>query len=184
MKKLLVAAMMVFGLAANAQEGQFNVGANFGLPLGDSSDYTSFAMSAEVNYLFSVSDDFKVGPSVSYLHYIAKDAKDVKEVFGPLTGVINSMVDNFSVETTGIEDSSFLPIAVAARYNVAENFTLGADLGYAVGISPKGNDGGFYYRPMVGYNISEKIALQATYAGVSKEITSYSNISLGVMFAL
>ena len=45
-------------------------------------------------------------------------------------------------------------------------FTVGLDLGYAVGIND-GNDGGVYYRPMFGYNINEKIQLNASYRGVS-----------------
>ena len=180
MKKLLVAAMMVFGLAANAQEGQFNVGANFGLPVGVSSDLTSFVMGAEVNYLFSVSDDFKVGPSVSYLHYVSKSAKDIAEGLngGPLP-------DNDNREyAEEVDDMSLLPLAAAGRYNVADNFILGADLGYAVGISPDEEaKGGFYYRPMVGYNVSENIMLQATYSGVNREGKIFANIAIGAMFA-
>ena len=179
MKKLLVAAMMVFGLAANAQEGQFNVGANFGLPVGIISDLTSFVMGAEVNYLFSVSDDFTVGPSVSYLHYVSKSAKDIAEAIngGPL-------LDNDNREyAEKVDDMSLLQLAAAARYNVAENFTLGADLGYAVSISTDEAKGGFYYRPMVGYNVSENIMLQATYSGVTREGKNIANIAIGAMFA-
>lgn len=165
MKKLLVAAMMFIGLAVNAQEGQFNVGVNLGLPLGDSSDVYSFAFGGEVNYLFNVSDDFKVGPSVSYVNYSGKTV----DVLG------------FSVE---VPSASFLPLAAAGRFSVSEQFTLGADLGYALGLSPDGNDGGFYYRPLVGYNVSEKIMLQVSYSGVSVDGGSFSNIGLGAMFSL
>gem|GEM_PF-3390013 len=45
MKNLLFdGAMLLFGLGANAQSaGQFKIGANVGLPLGDIKDATSFS---------------------------------------------------------------------------------------------------------------------------------------------
>ncbi len=166
MKKfLLTIAMVAFGFAANAQDGEFNAGVNLGLPIGDVSDAYSFTLGAEVNYLFSVSDDFKVGPSVGYVQFFGKD------------------FDVLGVSIPGV-DASFMPLAAAGRFAVSDEFTLGADLGYAIGLSPDGNDGGFYYRPMVGYNISDNVMLQATYSGVSVEGGSFSNIGLGVMFGL
>ncbi|CAL2064368.1 outer membrane beta-barrel protein [Tenacibaculum sp. 190524A05c] len=166
MKKFLLAiAMVAFGFTANAQDGEFNAGVNLGLPIGDVSDFYSFTIGAEVNYLFSVSDDFKVGPSVGFTQFFGSDV----EVLG--------------VTVEGA-DASFMPLAAAGRFAVSEEFTLGADLGYAIGLSPDGNDGGFYYRPMVGYNISENVMLQATYSGVSVDGGSFSNIGLGVMFGL
>lgn len=162
MKKfLLTIAMVAFGFAANAQDGEFNAGVNLGLPVGDVSDAYSFTLGAEVNYLFSVSDDFKVGPSAGFVQF-----------FGDEIGGFD------------VADASFLPLAAAGRFAVSDEFTLGADLGYAVGLSPDGNDGGFYYRPMVGYTISEGIMLQATYSGVSVDGGSFANIGLGVMFGL
>ncbi|MCI2228372.1 outer membrane beta-barrel protein [Polaribacter sp. MSW13] len=166
MKKLLfIAVFAICGLGtANAQEGAFNVGGNLGFPTGDMSDISSFAISVEANYLFNLSDEFKVGPSVSYLHYFGKN-----DILG-----------------TGIDanDTSFLPIAAAGRYAASEKFTIGADLGYGIGISPNGQEGAFYYRPMVGYAISDKVMLQASYTGMSKDGFTISNFGFGAMFAL
>ena len=162
MKKLfLTIAVIAFGLVASAQDGQFNAGVNLGLPVGDSSDFYSFSAGVEVNYLFSVSDDFQVGPSIGFTNFFGKE------------------VGGFDVDS-----ASFLPLAAAGRFAVSDQFTLGADLGYGIGISPDGNDGGFYYRPMVGYSISDNIMLQASYSGVSVNGGTFSNIGLGVMFGL
>lgn len=159
MKKLLLSiALVAFTFAATAQDGKFNLGVNLGLPTGDVSDAYSFVGSVEANYLFDVSDEFQVGPSASYVHY-----------FG---------------EEDFISDGGFLPLAAAARFNASEEFVLGADLGYAIGISPDGNDGGFYYRPMVGYNLNDKVMLQVSYSGVSMDGGSFANFGLGAMFAL
>ncbi|APG64394.1 hypothetical protein LPB136_03000 [Tenacibaculum todarodis] len=157
MKKLLLSiALVAFVFTATAQDGKFNLGVNLGLPTGDVSDAFSFAGSVEANYLFEVSDQFQVGPSASYSHFFGEE---------------------------GFGDISFLPLAAAARFNASEEFTLGADLGYAVGINT-GNQGGFYYRPMVGYNLNDKVMLQISYSGVSNDGATASSIGLGAMFAL
>ena len=164
MKKfLLTIAMIATGLVANAQDGQFNVGANVGIPAADADTGYSFAFSVEANYLFEISDDFKVGPSVEYAHYLGKEIT----------------VGGFTVDT---EDASFLPLAAAARFNASEKFIVGLNIGYAVGLSPDGNDGGFHYRPSVGYAISEKATVQASYSGISVEGGTFANIGLGVVF--
>lgn len=166
---MCIVAILVAGLSVNAQDdgskssgGEFNVGINLGFPTSDASDFYTFVLGVEINYLFEVSDAFEVGPSLSFVNYFGD------EVFG-----------------FDIDDASFLPIAAAARFNVSENFVLGADLGYGIGLSPSGNDGGFYYRPMVGFNINSKIMLQATYSGISiNDGGTFGNFSIGAMVAL
>ncbi|WP_175577900.1 outer membrane beta-barrel protein [Tenacibaculum jejuense] len=160
MKKLLLLFALTFTLISNAQDGEFNIGANFGLPVGDIDVSHNFAISAEVNYLFDVSDEFQVGPSVSFINYFGKEENNI-----------------------GFGSIQFLPIAGAARFNVSDAFSLGADLGYAVGIN-QGNDGGFYYRPVVAYHLTETIALQASYSGVTSDGATASNVGLGVVFKL
>ncbi|CAM1366172.1 conserved hypothetical protein [Tenacibaculum litoreum] len=160
-KLLLVIAMVAVGLTANAQEGKFNLGASIGLPAADADTGYDFAIGLEANYLFSVSDNFQLGPSVSYSHYFGGD-----------------------IAGFDIEDASFLPIAAAARFNASEKFIVGLDLGYAVGISPDANDGGFHYRPLVGYSVSDNTSIQASYSGVSVEGGTMANFGLGVVFGL
>ncbi len=190
MKKLLLAVAIVASVfTANAQEGEFNIGANVGLPTGNASNTSSFVIGAEVNYLFEVSDEFKVGPSLAYSHFIGKEQKAsdalggaLGDLGGAVGGLLDGLADAAGVNTS--TDISYLPIAAAARYSASESFTLGADLGYAVGISPSGAQGGFYYRPVVGYNLGESTMIQASYSGISVTGGSLSNFGLGVMFKL
>lgn len=77
-------------------------------------------------------------------------------------------------------DVSFIPIAGSARYNISEEFALGADLGYALGINPDTNDGGFYYAPRIQYNTSSFLSIVAAYRGISVDGGSFDNLSLGV----
>lgn len=150
MKKFLVVAMMAFGLAANAQEGELNVGGTIGLPVGDFSNTHDVTGSIEANYLFNVAEGLKVGPSVSYLHFNGE---------GP--------------------DLGYLPLAAAARYSVTDKVVLGADLGYGIGVFQDGQDSGFYYRPMVGYKVTNAITVQANYSSVVLDGGSASTVGIG-----
>ena len=163
MKKLLVVAFMSIATlgSINAQEGVLNGGFNIGLPTGDYSDISSLTIGAELNYMFPVSEGFTLGPSIQYSHFFGKEFNGVD-----------------------IDDSSFLPISAAARFNISPMFVLGANLGYAVGLSPDGNEGGFYYRPVLGYKIGETTQLNLSYAGISRDGASADNISIGVMFGI
>ncbi len=167
MKKLLLTiAVIAFGLTATAQKGQFNAGGYIGLPIGDAGDAYSFSYGAEVNYLFELSDKFQVGPSFSYQQYLGSDSIDVLGISIP----------------QDVPNVAFLPIAAAARYSISEKFSVGADLGFAIGVDA-GNDGGFYYRPMVGYQVFDKVTLQLTYSGISVEGGSVANIGLGAVYS-
>lgn len=157
MKKLFLCAVIaVFGLAnVNAQE--FKLGVNAGLPVGDADNGSSFGLAADVAYLFYAAEDFQVGPSLGYTHFFGKD---------------------------NIEDAAWLPITAAARYGLSDQFGIGVDLGYAVGIAPSGVDGGFYYAPRVQYGISQAVDLVLAYRGVSVNSLNFSQVTLGVEFGL
>lgn len=165
MKKILLAvAMVATSFVANAQDGQFNLGANVALPVGNAGDLSSFAIGVEANYLFELSDEFKLGPSVGYMNYFGKD-----QTFDTGFGTVTVEGANVGV----------MPIAAAARYNVSEDFVLGADLGVGIGVSnSSGSD--FYYRPLIGYNVSENVMLQASYNGMD----GFSSFGVGAMFSL
>ncbi|GGD08209.1 hypothetical protein [Hyunsoonleella pacifica] len=165
MKKLFfVAIIAIFGsLSVNAQ-GQFNAGISGGIPIGDAGDFSTFAIAVDLGYLFEISDDFDAGGTIGYSHSFGEE-----QTFGSIT-----------IEA---QDVQFLPIAGSARFEVAPSFTLGADLGYALGIND-GNDGGFYYSPRAQYSVSEAIDIVAAYRGVSRDGGSWNIVSLGIMFGL
>ncbi|WP_322550297.1 hypothetical protein [Flavobacterium psychraquaticum] len=153
MKKVLFAAVAVltFGFA-NAQEGKFKVGANVGLPMGDIKDSYSFTIGLDAAYTWAISDKFDAGVGAGYGLYMGKE--------------------DF------IEDASFVPVYGTAQYLITDSIFLGADLGYAVGIAPSENDGGFYYQPKVGFQVSE-FSVYAGYKGISVEGGTFSSLNLG-----
>lgn len=164
MKKIIFATLFAFvGLSAVAQEG-FRVGGYIGLPMGDAADISSFAIGLDAKYMFSVSDQFNVGVATGYQNTITDDVS----AFG------------FSADLPNIQ---FLPIAASAQFLASEKISLGLDLGYAVGLTDN-VDGGFYFRPIVGYNISETFELNLSYSSVSLENTSWSTLNVGVLFSL
>ena len=162
MKKILfVAFLAIAGLGTiNAQQGVLNGGFNVGLPTGDSDDGYSFVLGGELNYMYPVADGFTLGPSVQYTHFFGKEFQGFD-----------------------VPDASFLPLSAAARFNVSEKFVVGANLGYALGLSD-GLDGGFYYRPLVGYKIGDTTQLNLSFSGISMDGATASNVSLGVMFGI
>ncbi|WP_077398579.1 outer membrane beta-barrel protein [Cellulophaga omnivescoria] len=158
MKKLFIVAIAALGFAfsAQAQEG-FGAGVNLGIPMGDIDGFSSFNIGVDAQYLGAVSETFYAGGTLGYSHYFMKN--DVDAV-------------------------TFLPIAAVAKFMVTEDFSVGTDLGYAVGLSDN-NDGGFYYRPKLGYRIADAIELNLSYAGISLEDDiNASTFNIGFMFQL
>lgn len=167
MKKLLLIALFAtFGLSANAQ---FTAGLSGGLPIGDAGDLATFAIAVDLGYLFEISDSFSAGPTVGFQHNFGEET---------------TIDTGFGSVTIEAEDTQFLPIGAAARFSVSEAFTLGADLGYGVGISPDGNDGGFYYSPRAQYSVSDLIDIVLAYRGVSLDGGSWDVITAGVEFGI
>mgnify|MGYP000203078540 CR=1 FL=1 len=160
MKKLvLIITVAIFGFTATAQD--FRAGFNVGLPTGDAGDFYTFNLGVDLSYMWNVSETFDAGLVAGYSHFMGDEIMGFE-----------------------IDDAGFLPIGAAGRFAASEQFSIGADLGYAVGISPDGNDGGFYYRPVLGYDLSESMQLTASYRGVSVDGGEFSSITLGLNFAL
>lgn len=167
MKKLILIVCFAFlGISANAQ---FSAGVSGGLPIGDAGDIATFAIAVDLGYLFEISDSFSAGPTAGFQHNFGEET---------------TIDTGFGSVTVEAEDTQFLPIGAAGRFEVAESFTLGADLGYAVGISPDGNDGGFYYSPRAQYSVSELIDIVVAYRGVSLDGGSWDIITAGIEFGI
>lgn len=161
MKKFTVFTLAIFfGLATMQAQGDFKAGIHAGLPIGDAGDLATFSIAVDLGYLFDVSDNFQAGPTIGF-----------SQSFGD---EIDTGIGTFEVD-----DVQFLPIAAAGRFHATDEFSLGLDLGYALGIND-GNDGGFYYAPRAAYSLSETLDLVLAYRGVSLDGGSWDIISLGL----
>ena len=153
MKKLLFLFLVLFmGVTSVYSQGNFRIGVNGGIPVGDANDISDFHLGADVAYMFNVVEALDLGPMVGYSHYFINDHFD---------------------------DVLFLPIAASGRFGLSSIY-LGADLGYAIGLN-NGNDGGFYYRPMVGYQIGI-LGISASFEGVTRDGGDFNSINLGIEF--
>ncbi len=165
MKKVLFfAALLVLGATSMNAQGQFRAGLSGGIPIGDAGDLATFAIAVDLGYLFEISDSFDAGVATGYSHS-----------FGDEISILGVTVE--------VDDVQFIPIAASGRFEVAPSFTLGADVGYAIGIND-GNDGGFYYSPRAQYSVSEAIDIVAAYRGVSVDGGSWDIISAGIEFGI
>lgn len=163
MKKLvLIVCLVLLGWSVQAQN-EFRAGAHLGLPIGDAGDFATFAIAVDLGYLFEISEEVQVGPTIGYSHS-----------FGDSIDTILGSID--------IDDVQFIPIAATGHYNFTEQFWFGLDLGYAIGVN-NGNDGGFYYSPRFAYGVSDNIDIVAAFRGISVDGGSWDIISLGVDFA-
>lgn len=157
MKKFLIMGTLILCATISGFSQGFKVGVNGGIPVGDASDYSNIQVGADVAYLFGVADTFSVGPMLGYSNYFPEES---------------DLYDNIQ----------FLPVAASGRLGLGDAFFVGADLGYAIGLND-GNDGGFYYRPQVGYDFGI-VGLVASYSGVSRDGGSISSVNLGIEFGL
>lgn len=166
-KLLLLVAITTFCFTNMKAQGVFKIGANVGLPSADASDGYTFTLGADVYYYFT-----KI---------------DATAQFGLNAGFRNYFGDSvdFGGSSIEIEDAQFLPLALAVRLKLIGILTGGADLGYSIGISPSGNDGGLYFRPIVGIDIADIIEINASYEYTSlKDSVNFGNINVGVLFEL
>ncbi|MGI0106340.1 hypothetical protein [Salinimicrobium sp. WS361] len=153
MKKFLCSLIFIaVGFTSTYAQRDIRLGVNAGIPVGDISDASDFNVGADIAYLMGF-ENFQLGPMVGYNHFF---------------------VDEF-------DDISFLPLAATARFSLA-NLELGADLGYALGLTD-GIDGGFYYKPKIGFNLFG-VGLIGSYTGISIDGGTASSVNLGVEFRL
>lgn len=160
MKKLiLLGAFALFG-SMSAQSG-FKLGAHVGLPTGDAGNIYSFTLGADASYLWPVADSFSAGIATGYSAWLGK-----------------SVDLGYGLGSVKYDTLSMIPVAATASYKLAENFTVGADLGYGFVFANGSNDGGFYYQPKVGYTIGNG-EISLGYQGLTKNGSTISAVNLG-----
>ncbi|WP_228851896.1 outer membrane beta-barrel protein [Aegicerativicinus sediminis] len=160
MKKLFFLLIVIFGLHnAFSQEG-FKLALNAGLPMGDASDHYMVNLSADIDYLFHVTEEIHFGIATGYSHFIAKSSEET------------------------VDDFSFIPIGGTAQFNISDDFIVGTDIGFGVGIMPKENDGGFFYAPRVQYAFNENLDLVLSYQGLVTNSVHFNALSIGLEFYL
>lgn len=156
MKKLLFTVLLIFlGMTTSFAQSDIKLGIHGGAPLGDADDISSFELGGDIAYLFDPIGILEVGPLVGYSQFFGED---------------------------GFDDLQFIPVAASGRVSLPQLFFVGVDLGYAFGLDDN-VDGGFYYRPQIGYNFF-KFAILVSYSGITDDNYTLSSLSLGLELKL
>ncbi|WP_396637299.1 hypothetical protein [Maribacter sp. R77961] len=141
MKRFYIAIfLMVASFSAEAQidRTNFRAGVNAGLVVGDFSEAYSLTLGIDIYQHWGVSRELDLGIATGF-----SNAFGEKE---------SSSVGGVTVQTE-FDNAQFIPIAGSLRIYPTSGFKIGADVGYAIGLN-EGNDGGFYYRPSMGIDVS------------------------------
>ncbi|TMU56013.1 hypothetical protein [Flagellimonas algicola] len=156
---LIAIALFTVMFTVNAQD-RSNIKAGFsgGIPVGDAENISSFSLGLDFNYHWGVSELVDAGIAASF---------------------INAFGDTLPNQTE-FEDIQFLPVAGSVRIYPTYHFKFGGDLGYAVGIND-GNEGGLFYRPVVGYNITGNTELNVSYTAIQNDGT-FAIATVGILF--
>lgn len=164
MKRIILSgiAFMTF-VFANAQGGNFKIGAHVGLPVGKSYDLFTTNLGIDVAYLWSVNEKFSAGVTTGYTMYISKS-------------YVYSYVGSTPQRMTRTTNQDFVPIAGTAQYSLSDKWFVGADLGFALNVYGD-LDRGVLYQPKFGYQ-TKRIELFASYKGIADEYT-VSSLNIG-----
>ena len=162
MKRLLLLSMLflICGTTLSAQTTSLKLGAHAGLPVGDMNNAYSYNAGADLSYLVGIAGIVEFGAQVGYMHYFQDSGEEG------------------DVSWEG-DDSSYVPLAGSGRIDMGPVFA-GLDLGYALGLED-GNDGGFYYRPKIGFGFLG-LTLVGSYSGISADGIEVNSINLGLEF--
>jgi hypothetical protein len=163
MKKLLLVTVVALFSMTSMNAQTFKVGASIGIPVADAADISTFVLGVDAYYYFTNVDAVvELGATAGFRNFFGDDIE-----------ILNQTIE--------IDDGQFLPLAAAARLKLFGILSGGADLGYALGIND-GNDGGFYFRPVVGIDIADTIELNASYENISNDGVNLGNLNIGVLF--
>lgn len=154
---------MLFISSINAQKG-FRIEASIGPTLGDSSDYYYYTIQGNLYYFWSTSENINIGVASGALVFLGDASEDW------CTGCL---VDEYEPEL-------WVPIAIAGRVKLSKKLSFGLDTGYAFLIHLFDEGNGFYLRPVITYNLKEKLALTCSFVSISNSYYSPSTINLGV----
>lgn len=158
---LLICLVITLGIPTIYSQ-QINSGAHFGLPVGNASESSRFALSLDLYYLFELSESFRLGAGTGYTH-----------TFGDF-----ATVNGFTVEA---DDVQYIPLAASFRFDLPSNVCLGSDIGYGIGVN-QDNSGGIYFSPRVQYRLFGPVQAVLAYRGLYLDNGSWDLISLGLEF--
>ncbi|MDM9632779.1 hypothetical protein [Robiginitalea aurantiaca] len=160
MRLLIITLVLLWTTGIQAQPG-FKLGLHGGLPINqEGNDAVSLLMGLDTGYLFALGE--------------VVDA-------GVMVGFINGFPEKFDSGGADLPHIQFLPLAGSFRVWPSRSFSIGADLGYAIGIN-SGNEGGFYYKPILGYLMGSQTEINLSYTNVDTDFLPWRTVQFGILY--
>ena len=154
------------GTSQYVDRTNFRAGLVGGIVVGDFSEAYSLNLGLDIYHHWGVSREIDLGLT---------------------TGFFNAFGEKQTISTGGIavetefDNIQFIPAGASVRIYPTSGFKFGGDAGYAIGIN-EGNEGGFYYRPSIGIDLSGGSSeLNISYMAVTDEVT-FGTVLLGYLF--
>ncbi|MBT8276822.1 MAG: hypothetical protein KJO39_11800 [Bacteroidia bacterium] len=161
---LYLLAFLIGTIQLSIAQGQLQAGINGGIPTSETGVSTNFALAMDLVFLTEITGRFDAGISTGYIIAFGEELPP---------GSIN--IELF--------DITFIPFAASGRFELASNFRVGADLGYAIGTNRFGRSG-LYIAPQASYSFTENIAIITAYRVVTQNdsVGAFHMVSAGVLF--
>jgi len=160
MRLILIVLTLLAYVGTYGQQG-FKLGLHGGLPINqEGNDAVSLVAGIDTGYLFALGE--------------VVDA-------GAMVGFINGFPEKFDSGGADLPHVQFLPLAGSFRIWPSRSFSFGADLGYGVGIN-EGNEGGFYYKPIIGYLMGAQTEVNLSYTGIQTDYLPWRTVQLGILY--
>ena len=171
MKKILLLLVVLSAAAFNSfaqtsksdGSGKFSIGVDPGLPVGNASNYSSFAIGGDLKYSIPAAENFDVSLSAGYTVFTGK------------TVTIDGVSGNYG-------DVKGIPVKLAGRYNFDGSTGFFAEVGLGAAFIQDGGGTAFLYAPGIGYAMDGGFEVGLRYEGWSKN-GSISQIGLRVAYS-
>ncbi len=168
-KLVLLCFFTAFCFSARGQyveRGFFKAGFHAATAIGDASDFSNLGIGLDLYQHWGVSKTIDLGLTTGVQYFFGLEST---EDIGP------------TVVTIEGEDTGYLPAAGFFRFYPTKSINLGADIGYAFGLTDF-TQAGFYYRPTLSFDLSPGSALNFSYVGVQGETRTWNTLTGGVVF--
>lgn len=167
MKKSLLLIVVLSALAFNtfAQSsdnsgGKFSIGIDPGLPVGDASDVSSFAIGGDLKYSMPAAENFDVSLSAGYTAFLGKT------------------IDGFKLPSI-----KGIPVKLAGRYNFNGPTGFFGEVGLGAAFIQDGGGTAFLYAPGIGYAMDGGFEIGVRYEGWSVHGGTFSQVGLRLAYS-
>jgi len=165
MKNFFLACVLIFGASTmEAQEG-IKIGIHGGLPIDDFNDAVSLSLGLDVGYMYALGEIVDIGVITGFIHGFA-------ETF------------DSQVIVADLPNMQFVPLAASVRIWPSNSLSFGVDAGQAFGIN-EGNDGGLYYKPILGYLMGPFTELNFSFTTINMDNdVSWNSVNIGILYTI